>query len=200
MISVVKEGVPPTMVCVPGVSGCKCATQPCPTDRPVVPAGWPKTLSAGRTMLISRVSTSFTGTDWPSTVTEGAIFTSACLAQVRNSASVVPFPSNVLHSNEDAATKILVPGVTVHDSTPLGPSGATVRRPRFQHPKSAPPVPNEIWADGVSSTLVHNAVRSASILVGGGAALAAGAVTPSVAVASNSTATRRDIPTRRDIS
>jgi hypothetical protein len=28
-----------TIVCVPGVSGCKSVTQPCPTDRPCVPAG-----------------------------------------------------------------------------------------------------------------------------------------------------------------
>ena len=84
-------------------------------------------------MFISRVSTSVTGTEWPSTVTEGAVVTSFCFAQARNSFSVVPFPSNVLHSNECAATKILVPGFTVHDGMGLAPNGATVP-PRFQHP------------------------------------------------------------------
>jgi hypothetical protein len=39
-----------TIVCVPGVRGCRSATQPCPTDRPCVPGGRPKMLSAGRTM------------------------------------------------------------------------------------------------------------------------------------------------------
>jgi hypothetical protein len=67
---------------------------------------------------------------------------------------VVPFPSNVLHSTEDAATKILVPGFTVHDGTLPGPNGVTVPPPRSQHPNAAPPVPNEFWADGVSSTVV----------------------------------------------
>src|SRR5215831_12429686 len=187
MIFVVKEGEPPTMVCVPGVSGFRCATQPCPTDRPVVPVGLPKMLSAGRVMFISRVSTSFTGTDWPSTVTGGALCTSICSAQARNSASVVPFPSNVLHSTEADTTKILVPGFTVHDEMPLGPNGATVP-PRFQHPNASPPVPNEFWADGVASTFIHNAVRSASIFTGAGAALAAGAAKPSVTAASDNMA------------
>src|SRR6185437_7981936 len=161
MIAVVKVALPlPTMVCVPGVSGVKCTTQPCPTDRPVVPAGRPKRLSAGRTMFISRVSTSFTGTEWPSTVTDGAVCTSACSAQARNSASVVRFgSSNVLHSFEDATTRILVPGFTVHDGTPLGPNGATVP-PRFQHANAAPPLPNEFWADGVSSTLLAQLLRA----------------------------------------
>src|SRR5262249_59141264 len=177
MIFVVKEGALPAMVCVPGVSGSRCATQPCPTDRPVVPASRPKMLSAGRTMFIGRVSTSFTGTGWPSTVTEGAVGTSLCSAQARSSATVAPFPSNVLHSNEDAATKILVPGFTVHEGTPLGPNGATVPPPRFQHANAAPPVPNEFRADGVLSTVVHNAVRPTSSFPSAGAALAAGAAT-----------------------
>lgn len=115
----VKEGALPTMVCVPGVSGSTCATQPCPTDRPVVPAGRSKMLPAGRTMFIGGVSTSFTGTEWPSTATEGAVCASLCSAQARNSASVVPFPSNVLHSTEVAVTKILVPAFMVHDGPPL---------------------------------------------------------------------------------
>jgi hypothetical protein len=52
VIVVVKVADPlPTMVCVPGVSGFKSATQPCPKDRPVDPAGRPKRLSAGRTMF-----------------------------------------------------------------------------------------------------------------------------------------------------
>jgi hypothetical protein len=100
-------------------------------------------------MFSSRVSLSVTGTGWPSTVTDGAVCTSLCSAQARNSASVVPFPSSVLHSTEDAATKILVPGFTVHESMPLGPNGATVPPPRVQHPNAAPPVPNAFWADGV---------------------------------------------------
>src|SRR5262249_2136266 len=65
MIFVVKEGALPAMVCVPGVSGSRSATQPCPTDRPVVPPFRPKMLPAGRTMFIGRVSTSFIGTGWP---------------------------------------------------------------------------------------------------------------------------------------
>src|SRR5260370_30643509 len=145
MISVVKEGALPAIVCVPGVSGSKCATEPCTADSRVVPAGRPKMLSGGRTMFIGRVSTSFTDTDWPSTVTEGAVCTSLCSAQARNSASVVPFPSKVLHSNEEAATKILVPGLTVHEGTPLGPTGPTVPPPRPQHANPAPPDPNEVW-------------------------------------------------------
>src|ERR1700761_6712770 len=128
MIVVVKLADPlPTMVCVPGVSGFRSETQPCPKDRPVVPARWPKRLSAGRTMFSSPVSASVTGTDRPSTVTEGADFASLLTAQARNWASVRPAglvsPGNVLHSNEDAATKILVPGFTVHDVAPLGPNG-----------------------------------------------------------------------------
>src|SRR6516225_3629401 len=173
----VKVGPVPVMICVPGVSGSTCATQPCPTDRPVVPAGRLKMLSAGKTICISGVSTSLTGTDWPSTVTEGAVCASACSAQARNSASVVPFPSIVLHSTEDAATRILVPGLTVHEGTLLGPNGATVPPLRFQHVNAAPPVPNAFWADGVWSTVVHNAVSPASRCTGAGAALAAGAAT-----------------------
>ena len=60
-----------TIACVPGVSGCRSATQPCATDSPAVPAGSPKMLSAGRTIFRSRVSTSATGTNLPSTVTVG---------------------------------------------------------------------------------------------------------------------------------
>jgi hypothetical protein len=110
---------------------------------------------------------------------------------------VVPFPSSVLHSTENAVTKILVPGFTVHESTPLGPNGATVPPPRFQHPNAAPPVPNEFWADGVSSTVVHNAVRSESSFVGGGAALAAGAAARAAQAANRPTASPR-IPNLRD--
>src|SRR5215831_8146125 len=196
MIFVVKGGALPAMVCVPGVSGSKCAIQPCPTDRPVVPAGRPKMLSAGRTMFIGGVSASFTGTLWPSTVTEGAVCASFCSAQARNSASVVPFPSSVLHSSEDAATKILVPGFTVHDGTPLGPNGATVPPPRFQHVNASPPEPNAFWADGVSSTVVHNAVRLASIFTGAGAALAAGAAARAAQAANRPTASPRKPGTR----
>src|SRR5215831_17455044 len=192
----VNEGPVPAMVCLPGVSGSTCATHPCPTDRPVVPAGRPKMLSAGRTMFIRGVSTSFTGTDWPSTVTEGAVCASLSSAQARNSASVVPFPSSVLHSTEDAATRILVPGLTVHDGTPLGPNGATVPPLRFQHANAAPPVPNAFWADGVSSTVVHNAVRLASIFTGAGAALAAGAAARAAQAANRPTASPRKPGTR----
>src|SRR5690348_2685118 len=141
MIFVVKVALPlPTMVCAPGVSGFRCATQPCPTDRPVVPAGRLKRLPAGRTMFISDVSTSITGTEWPSTVTDGAVLTSIRSAQARNAASVVNCgSSNVLHSFEDATTRILVSDFTVHRGTPLGPNGATVLPPMFQHANAAPP-------------------------------------------------------------
>src|SRR4029077_9212424 len=146
-------------------------------------------------MCSSPVSASVTGTGRPSTVTVGAVCASFCSAQACSSASVVPFPSNVLHSNEDAATKILVPGFTVHDGTPLGLglNGATVP-PRFQHANAPPPVPNEFWADGVWSTVVHNAARLALSFVTV-AALAAGAARPSVTAASNGRTTRRKILT-----
>src|SRR5262249_29429286 len=143
MIFVVKEGALPAMVCVPGVSGSRCATQPCPTDRPVVPASRPKMLSAGRTMFIGRVSTSFTGRGWPWRVTEAAVGTSLRPAEARGAATVAPFPSNVLPSTEDAATKILVPGFTGHGGTPWGPTGRPVPPPGFQHANAPPPVPNE---------------------------------------------------------
>ena len=87
-------GVPvTTIVCVPGVSGCHSATQPCPADRPCVPASWSKMLSAGRVIFSRGVSASVTGTDLSSTVTVGAVCTSFWRAHVRNAASVVPFPS-----------------------------------------------------------------------------------------------------------
>ena len=108
-------------------------------------------LSAGRVMFSRGVSASVTGTDGtdlPSTVTLGAADTSPWRAHARNSASVVPFPSNVLHSTEFAATNIWVPGLTVHDAMPVGPNGATVP-PRFQHPNAGPPLPKEFWALGV---------------------------------------------------
>jgi hypothetical protein len=41
--------------------------------------------------------------------------------------------------DEDAATKILVPGFTVHDATPSGANGATVP-PRSMHANASPPV------------------------------------------------------------
>src|SRR5204863_1372934 len=121
---------------------------------------------SGRTMCSSGVSASVTATDLPSMAIEGAACRSAWRAQFRSWASVVPFPSNVLHSNEDAVTKILVPGFTVHDLTPLGPNGATVP-PRLRHANAAPPLPNGFCGLGVWSTIVHNAARSApSLLVG----------------------------------
>ena len=94
------------------------------------------------------VSTPVAGTDLPSTFAVDTAGRSAARAHARNSASVVPLPSNVLHSAELAATNILVPGLTVHDAMPLGPNGATVP-PRFQHPNVGPPVPKEFWALGV---------------------------------------------------
>ena len=81
-------------------------------------------------MMFSRgVSASVTGTDLPSTVTVGATLH----VLPRGHTSVIALlstrrphsPSNVLHSTEDAVTNILVPGFTVHDSTPPGANGAT---------------------------------------------------------------------------
>ena len=110
-----------TIVCVPGVSGCKSVTQPCATDRPCVPGGRPKMLSAGRTMFSRGVSTSVTGTDLSSTVTVGATCASRAGTRPVIRRLSPPCPSNVLHSTEVAATNILVPGFTVHDATGRGP-------------------------------------------------------------------------------
>ena len=116
-----------TIVCVPGVSGCRSVTQPCATDRPVVPARQPENVVRGQDdvqqgclHLGHRHGLAVDG--------DGGRYLHVALsrAHVRNSSSVVPFPSNVLHSTEAAATNILVPGFTVHDSTPSGPNGATV--------------------------------------------------------------------------
>jgi hypothetical protein len=96
----------------------------------------------------------------------------------------------VLHSNEDAATKILVPGLTVHDSTPPGANGATVP-PRSRHANAEPPVPKGFWALGVSNTVVHSAPRVFSSFFAG-AALVGGAATQ------NATAARNKIRARRD--
>ena len=143
VVVVVGTTLPPiTIVWVPGGSGCRSATQPWPTESPPVPAGSPKTLFAGRTMSNSGVTTSVSGTDLPSRVTVGGSRTSDSDAHVRSSASEVP--SNVLHSTEEPTTKILVPGFTVHDSTPSGPNAATVPPPvrRAARPgdRSPPPV------------------------------------------------------------
>jgi hypothetical protein len=107
-------------------------------------------LSAGSTIFSRGVSASVTGTDLASTVTVGATCTSIWRAHVRNAASVSPFPSNVLHSTEDAVTNILVPGLTVQDSTPVG-SGVNGARvpPRSKHANAAPPVPKGFWALGI---------------------------------------------------
>src|SRR3954453_23161477 len=68
--------------------------------------------------------------------------------------------SKVLHSPVKA-TKIRVPGFTVHDSAPVGSgaSGATTLRPRSQHANFWPPVPKEFLSLGVWSTVVHSAAR-----------------------------------------
>src|SRR6478735_5053233 len=102
MICVVTGGSAPVLiaiVCVPGVSGRRGATQPWPTDSPVVPAGSAKRLSLGRVIGRRGVSASVTCTGSPSRVTMDLVglFTRA---QARSSASVLPFPSNVLHSYE----------------------------------------------------------------------------------------------------
>ncbi|MDQ1425536.1 MAG: hypothetical protein QOD72_3034, partial [Acidimicrobiaceae bacterium] len=107
---------PITTLWIPGVSGCTSVTQPCATDRPSVPAGCPKTLSAGRTISRSGVSTSATVTAIPSTLIVGATGASNSRAHVRRSASVVP--SNVLHSHVLPTTNSFVPVSTVHDLTP----------------------------------------------------------------------------------
>ena len=122
-----------SIVWVPGVSGFKRVTQPCAADRPVVPAGSPKRLSGGRTRSGMVVSTGVTFTDWPSTVIVGASSSFISRAHRSKSSAVVPSQpgggssscrpqslSNVLHSNEDPTTNILVPGFTVHSSGRVG--------------------------------------------------------------------------------
>src|SRR3954452_14431466 len=85
----------------------------------------------------------------------------------------------------------LVPGFTVHDSAPPGPNGATVP-PRSVHADAGPPPPNGLSAKGVSSSVVHIAARlSSSVLFG--TAPAAGAATHSVAAATSTIRTRRDM-------
>jgi hypothetical protein len=172
--------------------GCQWVKQrhpPWATDRPSIPAGAPNRLSAGSTISSSAVSASRTRTARPSTLTCGADGRSPARAHVRSSASVVPLPSNVLHSTEFAATKIRVPGFTVHDDTPVGPNGATVPS-RLQHPNASPPVPNEFCALGVWSTTVHNAPSCASSFFVGVAAADG-------AAADNATAAISRIRTRR---
>src|SRR5690242_16173418 len=148
-------------------------------------------LSAGRTRFSTGVSTPLTGMGRPSTVTDGALAASLCSAQARSSASVVPSPSNVLHSTEDATTKTLVPGLTVHDSTPDGAKGETVRSPRSQHANAAPPVPNEFSADGVWNTAVQRAARPGSYRGATAAAPVIGAAASDAQAANRPTASRR---------
>src|SRR5687768_13150012 len=116
-------------------------------------------LSAGRTRFSSGVCASLNVTDLPSTVRVGACCASPSLAHVRNSSSVVPLPSNELHSTDDPTTNILVPAFTSHEATEVGANGETVLWSRSQHANAAPPVPKEFWALGVSSTAVHSAAR-----------------------------------------
>jgi hypothetical protein len=99
----------------------------------------------------------------------------------------------VLHSNEDAATKILVPGFTVHESTPSGANGATVP-PRFTQPNAGPPLPKGFCASGVCNSVVHSASRfSSSFLTG--TAPAVGTARHDVAAATSRIRARRDIAT-----
>src|SRR5215213_456305 len=185
-----------SIVCVPRASGCNRMTQPWATDPPVLSTPvTPKMLSAGRSMLRSCVSTPLTGTGRPSTMTVGAAPASFCRAHSRNSGSVVPkskwSPANVLHSHVLAATKILVPRLTVHVKSPPGNgvNGATVLPPRSTH--AGFPVTKGFSAVGVSITNIHKSPSAAaSGLVG--AALADGADKPQVSVARSSIRTRRD--------
>jgi hypothetical protein len=66
-------------------------------------------LSLGKWMLRNPVSTSVTGTGWPSTLTVASVIpASEARGHARSSALVVPLPSKVLHSVVHAATKIFV--------------------------------------------------------------------------------------------
>src|SRR5437763_15267273 len=119
-------------------------------------------------MLRSPVSTSVTGTGWPSTLTVCVVIRlSARRAFARSSASLAPpqvSPLNVLHSVVHAATKIFVPRMTLHFSAPLGPHGATMLPVSMT--QVSPPA-NGFWGGGVWSTVVHKSPRvSASPLVG----------------------------------
>jgi hypothetical protein len=99
-------------------------------------------LSLGRWMRRSPVSTSVTHTGWPSSETMTSVIpSSAAIAFARSSASLVPpqvSPSNVLHSFVQPATKIFVRRLTVHESAPLGPNGATILPPKHEASFVAP--------------------------------------------------------------
>src|SRR4029453_17248122 len=98
------------------------------------------------------VSTSVTGTGRPSTVIVWVVTVwSAASAQLRSSASVVPLPSQVLHSVDQATAKILVPGSVVHGPVPSGPNGARTPSKWIQ---VLPPL-NGLSGDGVWSTVVQ---------------------------------------------
>ena len=151
------------IVWVPGVSGCRSATQPCATERALRSSRLPEDVvgrqddvQQGCLNLRDRHGRAVDGN-------RGSDLRVGSRAHVRSWASVVPLPSNVLHSTDCAVTNTFVPGFTVHDSTPPGASsnGATVP-PRSKHANAEPPVPNEFWALGVSSTVVHSAARWSS--------------------------------------
>ena len=90
--------------------------------------GWhrrPQNVVRGQVDVQQGVSTWVTGTDLRSTSTVGtpncwSWTFNAFWAHSRNSCSVVPFSSNVLHSTAEAATNILVPGFTVHSHVETG--------------------------------------------------------------------------------
>src|SRR4051812_42163176 len=108
-------------------------------------------------MSRSSVWTSVTATGWPSTVTVTVAPSSAASAFARSSASLVPpqvSPANVLHSVVHPVTKIFVPRLTVHNSAPLGPNGATTLPSSTT--QVSPPGANGFWGVGVSRTVVHN--------------------------------------------
>jgi hypothetical protein len=86
----------------------------------------------------------------------------------------------------------MVPVGTVHDSTPLGPNGATVL-PRFQH-ADAVSVAKGFSADGVSNTVVHSDARLSSSFFAV-EALALGAATRSADALSRRIRVMRDMTT-----
>jgi hypothetical protein len=70
-------------------------------------------LSAGSWIWRSLVSVEDSGIAAPSSVADAVMLSSAPTAHARSSSSVVPLPSNVLHSVVQPENRILVPRWTV---------------------------------------------------------------------------------------
>ncbi len=180
-----------TIVWVPGVSGPTSATQPCATERPAVPAGCPKRLSAGRTIFSSGVSTSVIRTGLPSTVTVGATCTSS--PRVHTSAVRLQWSRDLRRyctRPVDPATNTFVPGFTVQDRRRRAP----VAQPSAEIPagEAEPPEPKE-FGRRVSRAPSSTAPRDGIHLFD--RALAAGATAKSAITAISAIRVMRDTTT-----